>query len=196
MSESASEVPDQPYSINSSGMLECKWPGCTSTFTQDTSGLKAFAAHWAAHKKKGLKTSEPRKGLTPEELTTLLDWRKQYDEQSRQAVVKTCAQILSEKNQIFEVYIPIFDGKIKYARMDVEEFMGIMNLKEEDFLRKAIYIMWSKGDPTATWDKLKSYKMEEIRQIWFYILENTRFLFPMKSKTVESSKHPRSKRST
>jgi len=56
--------------------------------------------------------------------------------------------------------------------------------------------MWSKGDPTATWDKVKSYKMEEVRQIWFYILENTRFLFPMKNKTAESSKHPKSKRST
>jgi len=187
LSETASEVPDQPYSISPSGMLECRWPSCTSTFTPDTPGLKAFAAHWAAHKKQGVKTEVQAKGLSAEELSALMRVKERYEEESREAVLKTCDQILAERDRIFEVYVPAFGCKIKYGRMLVHEFIGIKDLEEEEYLREALYLMWSKGDSTVTREKLEKYHIEEIRQIFYYIVENTPFLFQTRSATGESS---------
>jgi len=183
LSESAKE--NAPYSFTESGQVRCNWPGCEAQFTPDPPGLKAFAAHWAAHKKKGQKPPET-KGLTPEEMAALIDWKKRYDEAAKKAVIKTCDQILSDRDRIFEVYVPIFDCKVKYGRMLVHEFMSIMEKPEEQYIREALYLMWSKGDPSVTREKLEKYDFEEIRQIFFYIVENTPFLFQTRSGTASS----------
>jgi len=188
------QIEEEPYSITQSGQVQCNWPGCTSTFSPDPSGLRAFAAHYSAHKKRGIKTSEVQaKGLSAEELSVLVRMKERYEEESKKAALKTCDQILAERDRIFEVYIPPFSCKIKYGRMLVHEFMSIEDLDQDQYLRKALYFMWSKGDPSVTEEKISEFHIEEIRQIFYYIVENTPFLFQTRGETPESSSSRRSK---
>ena len=187
---------EQPYRVDENGQLHCNWLGCTQIFQGDVPGMKAFAAHWAAHKKRGIKPPDQMvKGLTPQELATLVEFRKQYQELAKTAALKTIDQVLSESDRIFEVYVPFFDGKLRYGRLTLSEFISIMDLEEEQYQRKALFLMLRKGDPEVTEEKIAKFEMEEIRQIFFYIVENTPFLFRTRSGTPESSSSPKSKRS-
>jgi len=180
------EEKEAPFTIDEQGQVHCKWPGCSSIFPGDPSGMKAWANHWAAHTKRGMK--EEAEGLTPKELSILVGVKERYDEDRKKAVLKTIDQILSDINQIFEVYVPPLDCKIRYGRMRVDEFMALKDLSEEDYIRQALFLMWRKGDESVSLEKIKQFTLEEIRQIYFYIVENTPFLF--RATGTESSSEP------
>jgi len=142
---------------------------------------------------KGVK--EKVSDLEAKDISVIIAARERYEEARKKAVFKTIDQILSDIDQVFEVYVPPFDCNIKYARMRVDEFMALKDLSEQDYLRETLFLMWSKGDPSVSREKISKFTDEEIRQIYFYIVENTPFLFRA-TETENSSEPQKSKPSS
>ena len=193
--EKKEESEEEPYTVDENGQLHCKWPGCTSIFQGDVPGMKAFAAHYGAHKKRGIKPPEQTaKGLSPQELAAIIDLRKRNEEAAKTAALKTIDQILADRDQLFDVYVPILNCKIKYGRLLVKEINeATAKPDEESFLRKIVYLMWHKGDPSVTEEKINDLEIEELRLIFHSIWENTPFLFQTRTGMQESSSPQRSK---
>ena len=189
MSESEVEK-EQPFEFDKNGQVHCKWPGCTSVFPGDVPGMKAWANHYHAHVKRGSKVEE---GVSPETLAALAGLREKYDEARKRAIFRTCEQIKAERDQIFEVYIPIpIDALVKYGRIRVHEFNEIKDLPEEDYIRKLTYLMWSKGDSTVTWESIRDdFTVDELEIILSCFLENTPFFY-LASSPSDSSKNRKS----
>jgi len=184
---------EEPFQIDENGQLHCKWPGCTSIFQGDVSGMKAWANHYHQHTKQGVKEKVP--DLEAKDISAIIGARERYEEARKKAVFKTIDQILSDIDRVFEVYVPPFDCNIRYGRMRVDELMALKDLPEQQYLRETLFLMWSKGDPSVSREKISKLTDEEIRQIYFYIVENTPFLFRA-TETDSSSKPQKSKLSS
>lgn len=167
---------DIPFEVKD-GKLVCK--KCGTPFDSDVTGSKAFAAHWAEHKKQGIKTQDVA-GISPEDMATLEKKWDMFHDREKTAVVKTLKQILADHSKIFTVYVPPpVDAKIQYGRMTYAEFTEIMDLPENDYIKKAIYFMLKKGDPTIEEKDFGEVDAMEATVIMGAIARNTPFLFQM-----------------
>lgn len=172
------------FKVLDNGQIQCNWKACTKLFDGDPAGLKNFAVHYHEHRKKG---EEPEdQGLDVASMRDLLQVRQRYAEAEAKAVKKTIDQILEERDKLYEVYIPNLDCKIQYGRLTVPEFMEIEHLTEDEFPRRFLYLMWRKGDPELTEEKINRFSDLEIRIILGYILETTPFLLPAPGRSASS----------
>lgn len=176
--------PEPEFKVLDNGQIQCNWKGCGKLFDGDPAGLKAFATHYHDHRKKG---QEPKdEGLDLGSMKALLEAKERYQEAEAKAVKKTIDQILEERDKLYEVYIPNLDCKIQYGRLTVPEFMEIEHLTQDEFPRRFLYLMWTKGDPSLTEEKFNRFSDLEIRIILGYILENTPFLLPAPGRSALS----------
>jgi hypothetical protein len=86
----------------------------------------------------------------------LSEQEKERIKQEREARAKTIDEILSEAEAVKEVYIEAINAKIRFKKLTIKELAELSKI--EDPTQRAIkyvYLMWSKGDPSVTLEKVE-----------------------------------------